>query len=107
MTMEKMRLIALVDIPATTRHERKVRREYENQLFRQGFSLLQQGVYTRLVSSRDEASSRQKKLLQASPETGTVRLLTLTERQFASSVLAAGAPTSQECEIGAQLDIFL
>lgn len=99
--------IALVDLPSETRRERKIKREYENHLFRQGFSPLQQGVYTRLASSRDEAAARQSRLLQSNPETGVVRLLVLTERQFANSVLAAGTPTPQECEVGAQLDIFL
>lgn len=105
--MEKIRLVVLADLAAETRHERKVKREFEGHLFKSGFSLLQEGVFTRVADGRTNADLHERRLRSYTPETGTVRLLTMTERQFQSAEVLAGSERTQESEIGAQLDVFL
>ena len=105
--MEKMRLVALVDMPSSTRHERKVKREFEEWLFKSGFYQLQLGVYTRLTNGRSSADLYESRLRANQPETGMVRLFAMTEKQFREGALIAGTEQSQENEIGSQLDIFL
>ena len=105
--MEKLRLLVLVDMPAETRHERKVRREYLEWLFSHGFAPLQEGVYSRIVDGRSGASVLKRKLLEGRPELGIVRLFVMTESQFRGGVLLSGAEASQEREVGSSLDIFL
>ena len=83
--MEKIRLVVLADLAVETRHERKVKREFEASLFKGGFSLLQEGVYTRLADGRTNAELHQRRLKAMRPETGTVRLIVMTERQFQNS----------------------
>lgn len=105
--MEKMRLVVLATVPQETRHERKVARQFGNALFKMGFSLLQEGVYTRAVDGRASAASFERKLSACCPECGMVRLFVMTERQFGESVLLTANESSQEMEVGSQLDIFL
>ena len=105
--MEKMRLVVLVDIPHETRHQRKVEREFNEALYKAGFTLLQQGVFTRITDGRQSASIYAQHLCKCRPEFGTVRVFVLTEKQFEESVLLTQNETPQEIEIGAQLDIFL
>ena len=105
--MDKLRLVVLVDMPTNTRHERKVAREFKEWLFKDGFSELQLGVFTRVADGRTNARMHEERLRAHQPETGPVRLFTMTERQFATGALIAGEESAQECEIGSQLDIFL
>lgn len=105
--MEKLRIIVLADMPETTRHERKVARVFREHLFKDGFSELQVGVFTRVADGRSNANLHARRLKESRPETGPVRVLTLTEKQFSDSELLAGDESPQELEIGSQLDIFL
>ena len=105
--MERFRIVLLVDLQPQTRHERKVAREFREALFKQGFSLLQEGVYTRAVDSRAQADSRLESLQRFRPGCGIVRAFVMTERQFEASTLLVGENPAQEAEIGSQLDIFL
>lgn len=105
--MEKLRILVLADLPDRTRHERKVARELREWLFSDGYTLLQAGVFTRVADGRDNASAHLGRLREHRPETGTVRVLVLAERQFQNSELVAGTEQPQETEVNTQLDIFL
>ena len=105
--MEKIRLVVLVDMPETTRHERKVKRECMDSLFKLGFSQLQQGVFTRLSDGRSNAALQVARLASLAPSCGTVRIFEMTELQFRKSVLLAGSEDAQESEVDSVLDIFL
>lgn len=105
--MNKYRLILLVDMPRETRHERKIDRAFQEWLFSNGYTLLQAGVYTRLANGQKQADAYALRVRANAPELGTVRVLALTERQFAAGALVSGASSTQEIEIGAKLDIFL
>ena len=105
--MEKLRLIVLVDLPLETRHERKVAREFREALFKDGFSLLQENVYTRISNGRTNADLHKQRLKGAKPEVGLVRLFVLTENQFQEASILTGTDNTQESEIGSTLDIFL
>lgn len=105
--MEKMRIVVLADLPADTRHNRKVKREFEELLFKSGFSCLQEGVFTRIADGRAHAQIHERRLVANAPDAGHVRFFTMTERQFQGATLLAGEERAQECEVGAQLDIFL
>lgn len=105
--MEKLRLVLLADLPKSSRRERKIAREFEENIFRGGFSKLQAGVYSRIADGRSSADMHKERLARYCPETGFVRLIVLTERHFQSSSVLTSEVNVQEEEIGAQLDIFL
>ena len=105
--MEKLRIVVLADLPVDTRHDRKLAREFKELLHREGFVRLQDGVFTRLADGRTNALLHEKRLKEARPETGTIRLLFLTEVQFQSATLIAGSNDAQEDAVGSHLDIFL
>ena len=105
--MEKLRLVVLVDLPTSTRHERKVAREFSEWLFKNGYAELQIGVFTRLADGRTNARMHEDRLIKHKPELGLVRCFTMTERQFRNGELVSGTESAQETEIGPHLDIFL
>lgn len=106
-SVEKMRIVVLVELSQSTRHERKVRRVFLEALFKGGYTELQEGVFTRLAEGRDAAAMHIGRLRTQRPEFGTVRVLCLTEAQFAAGALVSGTETPQEEEIGSELDVFL
>ena len=105
--MDGMRILVLADMPLCTRHDRKIANDFDKYLRSTGFVLLQQGVYMRAGITRAKAAILRNSLWEHRPESGSVRMLVLTETQFQASELIAGDPDTQESEIGAQLDIFL
>ena len=105
--MEKLRLILFVDMPSSNRHERKESRLFREALFRQGFSELQEGVYSRVADGRTNAELHEKRVRQCRPDCGRIRFIAITERQFQAGTLLVGDEGAQEAEIDSQLDIFL
>ena len=105
--MEKLRLIVLSDMPCSTRHERKLAHDLERELFKNGFTQLQAGVYTRMVDGRSIIASYRAKLSGLELGEGVARFFSLTERQFQDAELLSGKESVQESEIGSQLDVFL
>lgn len=105
--MEKLRIIVMVDIPSTTRHERAVARAFGQELFERGFTSLQAGVYTRMVNGRERTAQYVRAIQDRAPECGTVRVFSMTDLQFSAGELIAGAEHAQEQEVDSQVDIFL
>ena len=105
--MIAIRIVAMVDMPEATRHERKEKRVFREWLFADGFSALQEGVYTRTANGYNHAAAHLVRLRAHAPDTGIVRVFTLTEAQFQEAELVTGREGTQEAEIGSELDIFL
>lgn len=97
-----MRMIVFFDLPVKTAEERKIANKFRKSLIKDGYSMLQLSVYSRIVRGRDALAKHQKRLLQMLPEEGNVRCLEVTEKQYASMKLLIGTPRSQEKQINAQ-----
>lgn len=104
--MEKQRILLLCELPVERRAQRKEARLFRELLFREGFYELQANVYTRMVESRSSRDIHLKRVAEGLPTSGTIRLLTLTERQFQNAPLLCGSESKQE-KVGSELDIFI
>lgn len=79
-----MRLIVFFDLPVTTAAERKVYRGFRRFLIKEGYIMLQQSVYSKLVINRTNAELAAARLKKNRPKAGLVQLMTVTEKQYAS-----------------------
>lgn len=77
-----MWLIAMFDLPVKTKKERKVATKFRKSLLEQGFTMMQLSVYMRFCSSAEAAQKHCRSIRKMLPDSGQVRVLTLTDRQF-------------------------
>lgn len=85
-----MWLFAMFDLPV---HDRRARRRYaqfRRLLLSEGFSMLQFSVYARYCSSEEAATAHRNRIRAELPRIGQVRLLAVTDRQFAKMEVYVG-----------------
>lgn len=85
-----MRLMVFFDLPVTTATQRKKYAQFRQNLIKEGFLMLQQSVYTKLVINDAAASGSLIRLRKFSPHEGLVRVLKVTEKQYATIACITG-----------------
>jgi CRISPR-associated protein Cas2 len=78
-----MWLVTLFDLPVKTKKERKVASSFRKDLLQMGFTMMQLSVYMRFCESEERAATLRRKIRDKLPPSGEVRILTITDRQFA------------------------
>lgn len=91
-----MRLIVFFDLPTGTKEERKAATAFRNFLIKDGYYMIQFSVYGRLCNGNDHVEKHCARVRQNAPEYGSVRMLTVTEKQYASIRIIAGAKSPRE-----------
>lgn len=89
-----MRMIVFFDLPTTSTQDRKIYADFRKKLIKEGFVMMQQSVYTKVVLNSTNVRAVSAKLDRFTPTDGVVQLLTVTERQFASMEYLTGEHTS-------------
>lgn len=92
-----MRLILFFDLPVGTDSQRRAYRKFRKYLTREGYIMLQESVYSKLVINQTNANLALVKLKKNKPSEGLVQLLTITEKQYASIDNITG--TTYNCRI--------
>jgi len=77
-----MWLMAMFDLPVDTQAHRRAYARFRKLLLKDGFTMLQFSVYARFCVSEDASKVHREKIKKALPETGEVRVVTLTDHQF-------------------------
>jgi CRISPR-associated protein Cas2 len=96
-----MRMLVFFDLPVVTRAERRAYTQFRRFLLNDGFDMIQFSVYGRVLNGRDAEEKHMQRVVANLPPAGSVRLLTVTEKQFASMKLLVGLPLFQEKQVGA------
>lgn len=104
--MEQQRMLLLCDLPSEKRNQRKEARLFKEALFAEGFSELQENVYTRIVESRSSGDVHIEGISKKLLPYGCVGLIALAEKQFQNAPLLCGEEDKQAI-IGSELDIFI
>ena len=91
-----MRLLVLFDLPVVTKAERRAYTVFRRFLVNDGYDMIQFSVYGRILNGQDALEKHYKRLVDNLPPEGSVRCLTVTEKQFASMKLLVGMPLFQE-----------
>ena len=58
--------------------------------------MMQFSVYTKIARNHDDAARCVERLKRSLPRVGSVRVLTVTEKQYASMLLLVGEKTKEE-----------
>jgi CRISPR-associated protein Cas2 len=101
-----MWLFAMFDVPVTTRAERRRYARFRKLLLSEGFSQLQYSVYARYFESEEASTACRRRVAARVPERGRVRLLHVTERQFARMSVLFGNRAQMPEEPPEQLLLF-
>jgi CRISPR-associated protein Cas2 len=96
-----MRMLVFFDLPVVTRAERRAYTQFRRFLLNDGFDMIQFSVYGRILNGRDAEEKHMQRVVANLPPEGSVRVLTVTEKQFASMKLLVGLPLFQEKQVGA------
>ena len=102
-----MRMIVLFDLPVTTKAKMRAANQFRQFLLKDGYQMLQLSIYTRIIKGRDALEKHHKRLVAHLPEEGSIRCLSITEKQFASMEILVGEKKPQEKKVNSnQLLLF-
>ncbi len=79
-----MRLLVFFDLPVETAAQRKAYRLFRKHLIKDGFLMLQESVYVKLVVNDGAAGATIMRLRKTRPSEGLIQVLKITEKQFAT-----------------------
>jgi CRISPR-associated endoribonuclease Cas2 len=85
-----MRVIVFFDLPTVTKKDKKIAAEFRKFLLQDGYYMLQWSVYSRVCKGMAEVETHSNRLRAVLPDTGSIRLLTVTEKQYASMEILVG-----------------
>lgn len=102
-----MRIIVFFDLPVVKKKERKIYTQFRRFLLKDGYDMLQFSVYSRLCNGTDMMNKHLKRLSQNLPAKGSIRCLTVTEKQYEEMKFLVGKPTVKERKVNSeQLSLF-
>ena len=96
-----MRMLVFFDLPVVTKAERRAYTVFRRFLLNDGFDMIQFSVYGRILNGRDAEDKHMQRLVANLPPDGSVRMLTVTEKQYAGMTMLVGLPLFQEKAIKA------
>ena len=100
-TRRYMRMLVFFDLPVVTKSEKRAYTLFRRFLLNDGYDMIQFSIYGRIVNGRDAETKHMQRLVSNLPPEGSVRMLTVTEKQYASMKMLVGLPLFQEKAIKA------
>lgn len=89
-----MRILVFFDLPTETGEDRRNYRKFRKALVKNGFIMLQESVYCKMISSPSVEQSVRNLIRKNKPERGLVQFLTVTEKQFSKMEYVVGEYSS-------------
>ena len=91
-----MRTLLFFDLPRETSKEVREATRFVKDLKKEGFIMLQESVYCKLLLNMSTFESIRKRIEKIKPVKGNIMLLTITEKQFASIEMVLGKSMHKE-----------
>ena len=85
-----MRLLVFFDLPTETGEDRRNYRKFRRCLIKNGFMMLQESVYCRMVITPTAERAFMDVIRKHKPPAGTVQMLSVTEKQFSKMEYLVG-----------------
>ena len=95
MSYRFMRMIVFFDLPVLTPEERRDYTLFRKFLIKNGFIMLQESVYSKLVLNATSQEAVIANIKKNRPLRGLVEVLTVTERQFSKMEIITGSIKSE------------
>ena len=96
-----MRMLVFFDLPVVTKADRRAYTVFRRFLLNDGYDMIQFSVYGRILNGRDAETKHLARLTQNLPPDGSIRSMTVTEKQYAGMRLLVGMPLFQEKKVAA------
>lgn len=77
-----MRVLVLFDLPTLTDKNRRDYRQFRKYLIKNGFIMMQESVYCKLVPNSTSADVTMENIRKNSPSEGLLQVLRITEKQY-------------------------
>lgn len=107
-----MWLFVFFDLPVLTKLQRKAAAAFRKHLESDGFKMLQYSIYIRPCPSYQHADVHEKRTISHLPNSGSVKILRVTDKQFSSMFNFWKAPKKngktvpkKQIDIGSQLEL--
>ena len=103
-----MRIMVFFDLPVKTKPERKAAARFRKFLVNDGYYMVQYSVYARICNGPDAVEKHRLRAKSNLPANGSIRMLVVTEKQYASiDILLGNYSVAEEQEPGPeQLSFF-
>lgn len=84
MSYRQMRMIIFFDLPVNTSEDRRNYRKFSKFLKINGFIMMQESVYSKLLLNPSAKVAMESKVRSAAPPIGKLFMMTITEKQYAN-----------------------
>lgn len=102
-----MRILVFFDLPVGTPVQRREAAQFRKSLIQDGYYMMQFSVYGRLCNGLDSIGKHRERLTAALPDNGSVRMMVVTEKQYASmEILLGNYQPDEEAEGPVQISFF-
>ncbi|MDR1691272.1 MAG: CRISPR-associated endonuclease Cas2 [Rickettsiales bacterium] len=99
-------MIVFFDLPTLTKSDRRNATRFRNNLLNDGYYMMQWSVYSRICKGIADVEKHSQRLKYIIPPAGNVRLMSVTEKQFAEMEILIGTPPKPERIGPTQLLLF-
>ena len=96
MSYEFMRLILMFDLPMVTKKEKRIYTRFRKSLIQNGYIMMQFSIYSKIFNNRESADNHTKQLRRFLPSQGQIRIMVVTENQYAKIHVIVGGISKQE-----------
>ena len=102
-----MRLFVIFDLPVVKKTDLKNYQQFRRFLLNEGYDMIQFSVYARICIGRDDINKHLERLTNNLPPKGSVRVIEITEKQFAGAKILVGRKKPKEKkQVTRQLTLF-
>lgn len=95
MSYRFMRMLVFFDLPVETNEDRRNYGKFRKILIKNGFIMLQESVYTKVMTTPSVECSVKNLIKRNKPPKGLVQTLTVTEKQFLKMDYIVGTGNSE------------
>ena len=88
-----MRIIVFFDLPTETNEDKRNHRHFRKALIKNGFIMMQESVYSKLMTSPSVENSVNNLIQKNKPPKGLVQSLVVTEKQYVKMKCVVGERT--------------
>lgn len=106
MSYRFMRILVFFDLPTDSAEDKRNYRHFRKVLIKNGFLMLQESVYTRMLITPSAAQAVMNAIRKNKPPAGTVQMLTVTEKQFSKMEYLVGEYSSDVIDSDERLVIL-
>ena len=91
-----MHILLFFDLPVTSLANKKEYRYFRSFLQKNGYTMIQFSIYSRLCKGLDDASKHMKRIGKNLPSSGSIRSICITNKQYGRMIHWVGEPKANE-----------